>query len=64
MLKKLLTELMLQDEEFKLLFGSRDAGEEGQLKRFIPKKNVRQQNLGEASLECQKDGLYEKAIHI
>lgn len=64
MLKQLLTELLLRDEGIYLLLGSRGAGEEGPLARFMPDSNARQQFLLEVSHQCQEAGLYDKSIEI
>ncbi|KAL5805438.1 hypothetical protein ACOSQ4_028171 [Xanthoceras sorbifolium] len=64
MLKQLLTELLLRDGGVYLLLGSRGAGEEGELRRFLPDINARQQFLLEAARQCQDAGLYDKSIEI
>ncbi|KAJ4706376.1 Nuclear pore protein [Melia azedarach] len=64
MLKQLLTELLLRDGGIYLLLGSRGAGEEGQLGRFIIDVRARQQFLLEAARQCQEAGLYDKSIEI
>ncbi|KAJ0081299.1 hypothetical protein Patl1_11554 [Pistacia atlantica] len=60
MLKQLLTELLLRDGGIYLLLGSRGAGEEGELKRFLTDFKGRQQFLLEAARQCQEAGLYDK----
>ena len=62
MLKQLLTELLLGDGGIYLLLGSRGAGEEGQLSRFLTDEKARKQFLLEAAYQCQEAGLYEKVI--
>ncbi|KAL6272855.1 hypothetical protein ACE6H2_023547 [Prunus campanulata] len=64
MLKQLLTELLLRDGGIYLLLGSRGAGEEGELGRFLTDVKERQQFLLEAAHQCQEAGLYEKSIEI
>ncbi|XP_050382539.1 nuclear pore complex protein NUP93A-like [Argentina anserina] len=64
MLKQLLTELLLRDSGVYLLLGSRGAGEEGELRRFLTDVKARQQFLLEAAHHCQETGLYEKSIEI
>lgn len=64
MLKQLLTELLLRDGGIYLLLGSRGAGEEGELGRFLTDVKTRQQFLLEAAHQCQEAGLYEKSIEI
>ncbi|KAL6145200.1 hypothetical protein ACLB2K_055888 [Fragaria x ananassa] len=64
MLKQLLTELLLRDGGVYLLLGSRGAGEEGELRRFLIDAKTRQQFLLEAAYHCQETGLYEKSIEI
>ncbi|KAM5558706.1 nuclear pore complex protein NUP93A-like [Rosa sericea] len=64
MLKQLLTELLLRDGGVYLLLGSRGAGEEGELRRFLIDVKARQQFLLEAAHHCQETGLYEKSIEI
>ncbi|ONH95174.1 hypothetical protein PRUPE_7G054800 [Prunus persica] len=61
MLKQLLTELLLRDGGIYLLLGSRGAGEEGELGRFLTDVKERQQFLLEAAHQCQEAGLYEKS---
>ncbi|CAN6716522.1 unnamed protein product [Malus baccata var. baccata] len=61
MLKQLLTELLLRDGGIYLLLGSRGAGEEGELGRFLTDVKTRQQFLLEAAHQCQEAGLYEKS---
>lgn len=62
MLKQLLTELLLRDGGIYLLLGSRGAGEEGELKRFLTDFKARQQFLLEVACQCQEAGLYDKVI--
>lgn len=62
MLKQLLTELLLRDGGVYLLLGSRGAGEEGELRRFLIDVKARLQFLLEAAHHCQETGLYEKVI--
>ncbi|OMO51041.1 Nucleoporin interacting component Nup93/Nic96 [Corchorus capsularis] len=64
MLKQLLTELLLRDGGIYLLLGSRGAGEEGELERFLTDHKARQQFLLEAARQCQDAGLYDKSIEI
>ncbi|KAK6244206.1 hypothetical protein QUC31_010615 [Theobroma cacao] len=64
MLKQLFTELFLRDGGIYLLLGSRGAGEEGELGRFLTDHKARQQFLLEAARHCQDAGLYEKSIEI
>ncbi|KAL8095363.1 hypothetical protein AgCh_036729 [Apium graveolens] len=64
MLKQLLMELLLRDGGIYLLLGSRGAGEEGELGRFLTDGKSRQQFLLEAARQCQEAGLYEKSIEI
>lgn len=64
MLKQLLTELLLRDGGIYLLLGSRGAGEEGELGRFLTDVKERQQFLLEAAHQCQEAGLYEKVIYL
>ncbi|KAK9922080.1 hypothetical protein M0R45_030561 [Rubus argutus] len=64
MLKQLLTELLLRDGGVYLLLGSRGAGEEGELRRFLIDVKARLQFLLEAAHQCQETGLYEKSIEI
>ncbi|KAL2228210.1 UNVERIFIED_CONTAM: Nuclear pore complex protein NUP93A [Sesamum indicum] len=64
MLKQLLTEILLRDGGIYLLLGSRGAGEEGQLGRFLTDGKTRQQFLVEAARQCQDAGLYDKSIEI
>ncbi|XP_057770369.1 nuclear pore complex protein NUP93A-like isoform X2 [Salvia miltiorrhiza] len=64
MLKQLLTEILLRDGGISLLLGSRGAGEEGQLGRFLTDGKTRQQFLFEAARQCQDAGLYDKSIEI
>ncbi|GAV83483.1 LOW QUALITY PROTEIN: Nic96 domain-containing protein [Cephalotus follicularis] len=64
MLKQLLTELLLRDGGIYLLLGSRGAGEEGELRRFLPDFKARQQFLLEAARQCQESGLYDESIEI
>lgn len=64
MLKQLLMELLLRDGGIFLLLGSRGAGEEGELGRFLTDGKSRQQFLLEAARQCQEAGLYEKSIEI
>ncbi|KAK4392476.1 Nuclear pore complex protein A [Sesamum angolense] len=64
MLKQLLTEILLRDGGIYLLLGSRGAGEEGQLGRFLTDGKTRQQFLLEAARQCQDAGLYDKSIEI
>ncbi|KAH7554637.1 hypothetical protein JRO89_XS12G0251400 [Xanthoceras sorbifolium] len=64
MLKQLLTELLLRDGGVYLLLSSRGAGEEGELRRFLPDINARQQFLLEAARQCQDAGLYDKVIFL
>ncbi|KAL1813541.1 hypothetical protein ACET3Z_023606 [Daucus carota] len=64
MLKQLLMELLLRDGGIHLLLGSRGAGEEGELGRFLTDGKSRQQFLLEAARQCQEAGLYEKSIEI
>ncbi|XWS56299.1 hypothetical protein CRYUN_Cryun09bG0074000 [Craigia yunnanensis] len=64
MLKQLLTELLLRDGGIYLLLGSRGAGEEGELGRFLTDHKARQQFLLEAARQCQDAGLYDKSIEI
>ncbi|KAK3217915.1 hypothetical protein Dsin_011885 [Dipteronia sinensis] len=64
MLTQLLTELLLRDGGIYLLLGSRGAGEEGELRRFLPDLKARQQFLLEAAHQCQGTGLYDKSIEI
>ncbi|XP_010279553.1 PREDICTED: nuclear pore complex protein NUP93A-like isoform X2 [Nelumbo nucifera] len=59
MLKQLLMEILLRDGGIYLLLGSRGAGEEGELRRFLPDRNARQFLL-EAARQCQESGLYDK----
>ncbi|KAL0428533.1 UNVERIFIED_CONTAM: Nuclear pore complex protein A [Sesamum latifolium] len=61
MLKQLLTEILIG---IYLLLGSRGAGEEGQLGRFLTDGKTRQQFLLEAARQCQDAGLYDKSIEI
>lgn len=60
MLKQLLTELLLRDGGVFLLLGSRGAGEEGELRRFLTDASLREQFLLEAARHCQEAGLYDK----
>lgn len=60
MLKQLLAELLLGDVGIYLLLGSRGAGEEGELSRFISDDKARKQFLLEAAHHCQEAGLYDK----
>ncbi|KAF8403754.1 hypothetical protein HHK36_011858 [Tetracentron sinense] len=60
MLKQLLTELLLRDGGVYLLLGSRGAGEEGELRRFLTDRKTQQQFLLEAACQCQEAGLYDK----
>ncbi|GLT45271.1 hypothetical protein SLA2020_191120 [Shorea laevis] len=64
MLKQLLTELLLRDGGIYLLLGSKGAGGEGELGRFLPDGKARQQFLLEASHQCQEAALYDKSIEI
>ncbi|KAH9648667.1 nuclear pore complex protein NUP93A [Citrus sinensis] len=64
MLKQLLTELLLRDGGIYLLLGSRGAGEEGELGRYITDLKARQQFLLEAAGQCQEAGLYDKSIEL
>lgn len=64
MLKQLLMELLLRDGGIYFLLGSRGAGEEGELGRFLTDGKSRQQFLLEAARQCQEAGLYEKSIEI
>ncbi|XP_060967520.1 nuclear pore complex protein NUP93A [Cannabis sativa] len=64
MLKQLLTELLLKDSGIYLLLGTRGAGEEGQLNRFLNDEKSRKQFLLEAAHQCQEAGLYDKSIEI
>ncbi|XP_038993250.1 nuclear pore complex protein NUP93A-like [Hibiscus syriacus] len=64
MLKQLLTELLLRDGGIYFLLGSRGAGEEGELGRFLTDHKSRQQFLLEAAHQCQEAGLYDKSIEI
>ncbi|PON32442.1 Nucleoporin interacting component [Trema orientale] len=64
MLKQLLTELLLGDGGIYLLLGSRGAGEEGQLSRFLTDEKSRKQFLLEAAHQFQEAGLYDKSIEI
>lgn len=64
MLKQLLTEILLRDGGISLLLGSRGAGEEGQLGRFLTDGKTRQQFLFEAARQCQDAGLYDKSIEL
>ncbi|GMI65874.1 hypothetical protein like AT2G41620 [Hibiscus trionum] len=64
MLKQLLTELLLRDGGIYFLLGSRGAGEEGELGRFLTDHKSRQQFLLEAARQCQDAGLYDKSIEI
>lgn len=64
MLKQLLTELLLRDGGIYLLLGSKGAGEEGELGRFLTDHKARQQFLLEAARQCQDAGLYDKSIEI
>ncbi|KAL1569392.1 Nuclear pore complex protein nup93a [Salvia divinorum] len=64
MLKQLLTEILLRDGGISLLLGSRGAGEEGQLGRFLTDATKRQEFLFEAARQCQDAGLYDKSIEI
>ncbi|KAH6819364.1 Nucleoporin interacting component family protein [Perilla frutescens var. frutescens] len=64
MLKQLLTEILLRDGGISLLLGSRGAGEEGELGRFLTDGKTRQQFLFEAARQCQDAGLYDKSIEI
>ena len=60
MLKQLLTEILLRDGGISLLLGSRGAGEEGQLGRFLTDGQKRREFLFEAARQCQDAGLYDK----
>ncbi|KAG8479754.1 hypothetical protein CXB51_029265 [Gossypium anomalum] len=64
MLKQLLTEILFRDGGVYLLLGSRGAGEEGELRRFLTDHKARQQFLLEAARQCQDSGLYDKSIEI
>ncbi|KAK8690312.1 hypothetical protein V6N13_089007 [Hibiscus sabdariffa] len=64
MLKQVLTELLLRDGGIYFLLGSRGAGEEGELGRFLTDHKSRQQFLLEAARQCQAAGLYDKSIEI
>ncbi|KAK8712102.1 hypothetical protein V6N13_147353 [Hibiscus sabdariffa] len=64
MLKQLLTEILVRDGGIYLLLGSRGAGEEGQLGRFLTDHKARRQFLLEAARQCQDSGLYDKSIEI
>ncbi|KAH6794611.1 hypothetical protein C2S52_005088 [Perilla frutescens var. hirtella] len=54
MFKRLLTEILLRDGGISLLLGSRGAGEEGELGRFLTDRKVRKQFL----LEAARQSLY------
>lgn len=64
MLKQLLTEILLRDGGIPLLLGSRGAGEEGQLGRYLSDGKTRQEFLFEAARQCQDAGLYDKSIEL
>lgn len=60
MLKQLLSEILLCDGGIPLLLGTKGAGEEGLLRRYLPDWQSRQQLLLEAACQCQEAGLYDK----
>ncbi|EPS74431.1 hypothetical protein M569_00320 [Genlisea aurea] len=64
MLMQLLTEVLLHDGGISFLLGSRGAGEEGQLVRFLTGRETRHQFLLQASQRCQDAGLYDQFIEI
>ena len=60
MLKQLLSEILLWDGGISLLLGSRGAGEEGLLRRYLPEFQSRMQFLIEVAAQCQESGLHDK----
>ncbi|KAK4757373.1 hypothetical protein SAY87_018674 [Trapa incisa] len=64
MQKQLLTEILLRDGGIYFLLGPRGCGEEGELVRFFPDLNTRQQFLLEAAGQCLESGLYNQSMEM
>ncbi|KAI3844351.1 hypothetical protein MKW92_026370 [Papaver armeniacum] len=59
LLKQLLAKLLLHDGGALLLLGTPDAGEEGEIWRFLKDTTAQEQFLAEATLHCENAGLLE-----
>lgn len=64
MLKQLLMEILMHDSGIYTLLGSRGDGEEGELGRFLPDRQARDQFLLDVARQCQDAGLYDKSIEV